>query len=75
MMALILDGVLCRLADLGSWILVGVSSCNSAMSMLVESSKGAVCYAEVDYSTFLFDVAEASGISTVGRFHFVGGEL
>ncbi|KAK8672124.1 hypothetical protein V6N13_110498 [Hibiscus sabdariffa] len=71
MMALLLGCVLYRFVHLGGWILVGVSSCNTVVSILVESSKGVVCSIEAECSAFLFHVVEASGISIVGKFHLV----
>ncbi|KAK8684150.1 hypothetical protein V6N13_040181 [Hibiscus sabdariffa] len=61
----LLGRVLCHLADLFGWILVGVSSSRYVVSMLVESSKGVVCSTEVECSAFLLDVADASRMSAV----------
>ncbi|KAK8713358.1 hypothetical protein V6N13_148578 [Hibiscus sabdariffa] len=68
MITRLLGCVLCRLADQGGWILVGVSSCSFVVSMLVEGSKGTVCSTEAECSAFLFHVAKASGMSMGVQF-------
>ncbi|KAK8715423.1 hypothetical protein V6N13_042757 [Hibiscus sabdariffa] len=70
-MTLLLGCVLCRLTDLGGWILVGVSSSISDVPMLVERFREAVSFSKAECFAFLLDVAEASGISTSTKFLLV----